>query len=399
MLNRTSASPTERLPAVVVGGSLNALGVVRSLARGGMPIYLLETTRRCPAAWSRHCAYVPVGALEGPDLTETLVALGTRLACRPVLILTSDQSVNWVSSHREQIEPLYRISLPSDEVVRALSDKTLFQEMAEREGFAVPRAVCVTGTADLERLAALTPPLIVKPADKTLVLSGLVERVVRAATPTDAQRVCAQMLARAPRIIVQEWIDGPDTEIFFTLFACNGDGAPLAVFPGRKLVCSPPATGSTAVCVGAPEMAAELGAPTMQFIERLGYRGLGSLEFKRDPRTRRCLIIEPTVGRTDWQEEIATLCGVNLPLITYRAEVGQHLPAAKACEAPLAWRSSAGIRAPLALGVRAVDGYFRWPDPLPALYYYGYERGLWRVWHRAVRAARTRLSSRSRGQE
>jgi D-aspartate ligase len=398
MLNRTSSSPTERLPAVVVGGTLNALGVVRSLARGGMPIYLLETTRRCPAAWSRHCAYVPVGALEGPGLTQTLVALGTRLACRPVLILTSDQSVNWLSSHREKIEPLYRISLPSDEVVRALADKTLFQEMAEREGFPVPRAVCVTATADLERLARLTPPLIVKPADKTLVLSGLVERAVRAMTLADAQHACARMLTRAPRLLVQEWIDGPDTEIFFTLFSCDGEGRPLAVFPGRKLVCDPPAIGTTAVCVAAPEMAVELTAPTIEFIQRLGYRGLGSLEFKRDRRTRRCLIIEPTVGRTDWQEEIATLCGVNLPLMTYYAEIGRHVAAAEIPHPPLAWRSSAEFRAPLAPGVRAVDGFFRWPDPMPALYYYGYELVLLRAWHRAVRTAQP-LYSRRRGPE
>lgn len=38
--------------------------------------------------------------------------LGRRLACQPVLILTGDQSVNSVSAHREEIEPLYRISLP-----------------------------------------------------------------------------------------------------------------------------------------------------------------------------------------------------------------------------------------------------------------------------------------------
>ena len=389
----------ERLPAVVVGGSLNALGVVRSLARGGMPIYLLETTRRCPAAWSRHSAYVPVGALEGPGLTDTLVALGTRLACRPVLILTGDQSVNWVSSHREQIEPLYRISLPSDEVVRALSDKTLFQEMAEREGFPVPRAVCVTGAADLERLATLTPPLIVKPADKTLVLSGLVERAVQAATLAQAQHACARMLPPARRLIVQEWIDGPDTDIFFTLFSCDGGGRPLGLFCGRKLVCSPPAIGNTAVCSAAPEMAAELTAPTLHFIERLGYRGLGSLEFKRDARSRRCLIVEPTVGRTDWQEEIATLCGVNLPLMTYYRELGRDAPATPARAAPLAWRSSAAFRAPLAAGVRTVDGFFRWSDPLPALYYYGYERGLGRVWHRAVRAKQPLSPARDRGRE
>jgi D-aspartate ligase len=392
----TSGRP---IPAVVVGGTLNGLGVVRSLARGHMPIYLLETTRRCAAGWSRHCTLVPVGALEGRSLIETLVTLGKRLACRPVLILTSDQSVNSVSAYREEIEPLYRISLPSDGLVRALADKTLFQELAEREDFPVPRAVCVAGTADLERLSRLEPPLVIKPADKTLVLSGIVERAVRVATIGDARRACEQMLALAPRLVVQEWIEGPDTEIFFTLFSCDRAGRLLGLFPGRKLVCSPPAVGSTAVGVPAPEMASVLTEPTLRFIERLGYRGLGSLEFKRDSHTGRCLIIEPTVGRTDWQEELATLCGMNLPLMTYSGELGQQPPAAGTQGALRAWRESARFRAPLAPGVRAVDGFFRWSDPLPALYYYGYEGGLIRAARGAARAWARVFSSNGRRQE
>jgi len=330
---------------------------------------------------------VPVVALEGRGLTDPLVELGTRLGCRPVLILTSDQSVNWVSEHREDIEPLYRISLPAHNIVRALADKTLFQELAEREAFPVPRSVCLSDRGKLERLATLAPPLIVKPADKTLALSGAVERAVQAATLADAQRACAQMLARAPRVIVQEWIEGPDTDITFTLFSCDSRGKLLGLFPGRKLLCSPPAIGNTAVCVPAPEVADELVAPTMQFIDRLGYRGLGSLEFKRDRRSGRSLIIEPTVGRTDWQEELATLCGVNLPLITYCAELERQAPRSDAPYPPVAWRSSAEFSAPLPAGVRTVDGFFRWSDPVPALYYYGYERGLLRVWYRAARRA------------
>lgn len=374
-----------QIPAVVVGGSLNGLGVVRSLSQGRMPIYLLDTARRCAAGWSKHCSFVRVRALDGCGLIDPLMELGRHLACRPVLILTSDQSVTTVSARRAEIESLYRISLPCDEVVRTLADKTRFQELAEREGFPVPRSVSVSEAAGLERLSALTPPLIIKPADKTLVLSGAVERAVRVATLPDARDACTRMLVHARSLIVQEWIDGPDTEIFFTLFSCGADGKLLDLFPGRKLLCDPPAIGSTALCIAAPEMAAELTAPTLEFIKRLGYRGLGSLEFKREPRSQRCLIIEPTVGRTDWQEEIATLCAVNLPLTTYYAEIGQHVSARPGRFPPIAWRSSADFQAPLAPEVRTVDGYFRWSDPLPAMYYYTYERGLVPLWHRALR--------------
>src|ERR1700733_2493245 len=132
-----------KVPAVVVGGTLNSLGVVRSLARGHMPIYVVESNRQCAARWSRYCRLVTTSSLEGPALIDVLLALASRLACRPVLILTTDQSVNTVSACLDRVLPAYRIGLPSAEMVLALSDKTAFQALAEREGFAVPRAVAV----------------------------------------------------------------------------------------------------------------------------------------------------------------------------------------------------------------------------------------------------------------
>lgn len=375
------------VPAVVVGGTLNALGVVRSLAAGGMPIYVLETSRGCPAVWSRHCKYISIPSHEGRGFIDALCEVGRRLASRPVLILTSDPSVSSVSEHREEIEPLFRLSLPSADMVCMLADKILFQQLAEREGFAVPRSVCVGSEAELSALDHLTAPLIAKPADKRLVLNGVAERAVRVETLEDARRAGLRLLEDAGRIVFQEWIDGPDTEIYFTLFSCADDGRPIGLFAGRKLRCTPPAIGTTAICVAAPaELVEPLTAQTLEFIERVGYRGLGSLEFKRDQRTGRFLIIEPTVGRTDWQEEIATLCGVNLPLLSYFSTLGRPLLRAEQPSVPVAWRSSAGFRAHGGAAARTVDGYFRWSDPLPAVFYYAYERGAQRVWRRATGA-------------
>jgi D-aspartate ligase len=109
-----------RVPAVVVEGTLNALGVVRSLSAGRMPIYLVETTARSAARWSRHCHYVRVPSLEGRALIHALSDLGRSLACQPVLILTGDESVNTVSEYRQELEGLYRFSLPAAEMVRTL---------------------------------------------------------------------------------------------------------------------------------------------------------------------------------------------------------------------------------------------------------------------------------------
>jgi predicted ATP-grasp superfamily ATP-dependent carboligase len=279
------------------------------------------------------------------------------------------------------------------EIVYALAEKSAFQRLAEREGFPIPRGINICSESDLDRIGELVPPLIIKPSDKRLVLAGLVERAVRADTVAQARAVGARILPYASSIIVQEWIEGPDTEIFFSLFCCDRNTNIIGLFPGRKLVCTPPMIGSTAVCIAAPEAANELYALTRDFIKHVAYKGLGSLEFKRDVRTGRFVIIEPTVGRTDWQEEIATLCGINLPLLTYKAALGGSEQAIyQGGFTRVSWRSSRGFRLPMDPNLRQLrifDGYFRWPDPAPAVYYYGYERLAKRVWLRANGAVRS----------
>lgn len=378
------------VPVVLVEGTLNNLGVVRSLSVGRMPIYVLETSRNCAAGWSRFSTFIRVPSLKGYRLIESLIELGTKLGNRPVLILGGDQSVDTVSTYRDKIEPLYRMSLPSLEIVSTLVDKSLFHSWAEREGFPVPRAVTVRSEEDLRLLQRLNlnPPFIVKPSRKTMLIDGMVDRPVRAKTVVETQTVVARTLIHAPGAIVQEWINGPDNEIFFTLFSCDRYGSLIGMFTGRKLVCSPPEIGITAICTAAPEAADELRALVLRFIAKVEYRGLGSLEFKRDSKTRHFVIVEPTVGRTDWQEEIATLSGINLPLLTYWAELGRSTLMSAKPTTEIAWRSSIEHRLPsgaLSPKTRIIDGFFRWSDPLPAVYYYAVERFASRIWRRARR--------------
>lgn len=375
-----------KVPAVVVGGSLNGLGVVRSLARHSIPVYVLDTNRRCPAAWSRYCRFVHTRSLEGEPLLETLSELAGRLGCRPALILTLDPSVMTIAAAQARMRLLYRFDLPDASTVSTLSDKLRFQDWAQREGLPVPRSCALREPADLPELQTLTPPLVLKPADKRLVLEARVERALRAESVEVAQRLATGMLQRAPALIAQEWIEGPDTEIYFTLFCTDRTGRAAALFCGRKLVCSPPSVGSTAACMAAPQMAEALGALTESFIERARYRGLGSLEFKRDIRTGALMIVEPTVGRTDWQEEIATLSGVNLPFLAYQTALDEEPEAQHPVERRLVWRSERRFKVPaeFSSGAQIVDGPLRWGDPLPGIFHYGYERLLARLGRRAA---------------
>jgi D-aspartate ligase len=365
------------IPAVVLGGNLGGLGVVRSLAGGGMPIFVVDKGHGCPAAWSRFARFVTLPGVSGSNLVKELINLSIRIGERPVLILTTDADVNTVSAFRKELEPFFRFTLPAPEMVRTLYDKAQFQLLAEREALSVPRGVILSDPSEFPLIRTLTPPLVIKPADKAPLVSNQEnDRPVRVEDWDEATVRAAKMMERAGRLAVQEWIEGDDSDIYFSLFVCSSEGQILANFSGRKLVCTPPAVGITAICAAAPEVDEELTRLSRQFTERVGYKGIGSLEFKRDRRSGRLLIIEPTVGRIDWQEEIATLCGVNIPLVAYMAEASIAVKESARPTSRVMWRSSIVHRMPAGIAPPAAslrDGYFRLNDPLPGLYYYAIE--------------------------
>ena len=188
-------------------------------------------------------------------------------------------------------------------------------------------------------------------------------------------------------MVVQEWIPGNDSDIYFCLQSLTADGRVDAGFLGRKIRSWPPNVGGTASCISAPECA-ELSEMTEGFFRQVGMRGLASMEYKRHAVTGEFVAIEPTVGRTDYQEEVATLNGVNLPLAYYLAAsdaapaVGMRQPpsersiwrdqqadersAAHAEQSISGWPSAHG---------KVFDAMWRIDDPMP---------WLWSQWLRVV---------------
>ena len=355
------------IPAVVVGAQVNGLGVVRSLAACGVPTTVVDSSLRSAAVWSRRCNSYFVERTHGRALIDGLLELQRTTGQRPVLVLTDELAVNTVSDHRAELGSRYFFRLPAPEMVAALGNKEMFQNFAAAHALPVPRTVIVKHERDLTRIPQLGMPVIIKPADKLPVHLERVERLRVAGTLDEITATCRRFLKLGETPVVQEWIEGPDSSIYFVLFHCSQAPRARSIFFGRKLAACPPQVGSTAICVPAPEAAEKLGPPTEKFLDVTQYEGLGSLEYKWDAANRRFVIIEPTVGRTDLQEEIAALNGLNLPYIAYCCALGLPVPE-QTQTSPVAWRESfRSVRFGSSLDMPTCDGHWRLDDPLPVL--------------------------------
>jgi D-aspartate ligase len=362
---------------VIVGGSgPGTLGLLRSLSRADIPVILVDEDVFAPAMHSRHGYKVAVGQLSGVTLVKTLQALAGGLGGRAVLFLNSDDAVLTVSQHRAQLANYYRFLLPTHDCVTSLINKTSFRQLAEANGFPVPRSVTISRIVDLSRLVELKYPCILKPTRATPdYVNSKFERAYKVASREQAEKICHRILAVVPALVVQEWIEGSDDNLYFCLQYRGADGSTVCSFTGRKLSIWPPDVGVTASCTAAHEARPILQPLTEAFFDTVSFVGMGGMEFKRDARTGQFLMIEPTVGRIDGQEEVATLHGINIPAAAYLHEVGSPVCRMEEDLAPLIWQDSISHWRSLRChrrvlepkpGMRIYEAYWRRDDPMPA---------------------------------
>jgi D-aspartate ligase len=380
--DRTEAliSSDSSVPAVVVGAAGPCgLGVVRSLGRANIPVILADPNPAEPAMHTRLAHKHVISALAGRPLIEDLLTLSDMVGRPSVLFLTNDEAALAVSEFRSELESHYRFRLPSHDCLTSLLHKQNFQELAEKYRFPVPRSAFVRKPSDFGALANLRFPCIVKPPVKMAEYLRLFERAYKVHSKEEAEAACSSILPVAPELVIQEWIEGDDDDIYFCLQYGAADGHAVCSFTGRKLTIWPPDVGETASCTAAPDAHAILGPLTEAFFRKVAFTGLGGIEYKKDARTGAFLMIEPTVGRVDRQEEVATLHGVNIPLAAYCYELGLPMPSANARSESIIWQdllwhrkatrgaqAKKGARQP---SYRIYGAYWRANDPTPALYH------------------------------
>lgn len=361
--------------ALVVGGGLNALGVVRSLGQAGIKVCVLDTEQKSPAMRSRYGIPRNVSTLEGVEFMAELKRLAPELGTRVVLFLTEEKTVATVSEYRADLPSSCQIRLPEHERLMELMHKQGFSDLAEAMGAPVPRTVRLQNLQDLPKVSGLNYPCVLKPSEKNYEYGARFKKAYKVSSPDEVATLYSEIFQVLNDMVVQEWIEGLDSDIYFCLQYIGRNGELVASFPGRKIRSWPPRIGGTASCTAAWEHEKELTALTADFFRQVGFTGMGSMEYKRDVRDGRFYMVEPTVARTDFQEEVATVNGANLPFFAYCHELALPAPRLNNTSQPRIWRDSQIDRWSMEESSvkddkvfqdhKVVDAHWRWNDPRP----------------------------------
>lgn len=305
---------------VVVGACAHSLAMIRGLARNGIRVVALESNRTQPGTHSRYAHMYYAADTNSDGLIGALIELHGKLrpASPPVLMLTNDRMVKTVASHWPRLAGLYRLSWAAHtDATASLLLKSNIEAASRAAGLNYPASHTLNRVEDASSVAAgLNFPLIVKPVAP---LSGF--KVLRANNQAELEQIVQRFATDLP-FVVQEWIDGSDSDLFFAALYLR-DGKLLARYEGQKLLSSPPAMGHTVAAQSTNND--EIHAIASRFFAPFNMSGPMSLELKRGPDGR-YWIIEPTVGRTDFWIDCCIANGVNLSLLEYLDQSGLPCP-------------------------------------------------------------------------
>lgn len=366
-----------KTPALVIGMNHNGLGMVRSLAALGIPVYAADSNVSRPSMQTRFGTKLCLRSLDGPELIEDIIRFRNTLDESPVLLLTTEAAVRTISEYRHQLRGAYRFLLPDQDVLAELDLKETFQVLAERKGYPVPRSIVVKHPDDIEQAQSFYYPCVIKPSHKNPDFVRYFSKAKKVSGFDELKSYYQAASAHMSCFVVQEWIEGEDSDIYFCMQYLNQKRECTMSFVGRKVRAWPPQVGGTASCTAAPELQEVLTQTTADFFRDVGYVGMGSMEYKWDKIRGRFVMIEPTVGRADFQEEVCILNGHNIPLAAYHDALGLPPPAPHPGKRLQVWRDGRTDRwsakqqahetRGFPKGAKVRDTYLRLNDPSPWL--------------------------------
>jgi len=368
--------------ALVMGADYRALGVVRSLGRRGIPVWLINQGGHLVASASRYVRRrLPWSVCDDQEKINYLLRLCAAHDLKGwVLIPTDDHSVGLVSNHHQALSSRYQVTVPPWETLRWACDKRLLYQLAERVQVHQPWTFCPSTREELAT-TDFPFPVILKPALRLRPCNLSIPKAWRAEDRESLLKRYdeASALLSAESLIIQEMVPGGG-EAQFSYAALCKDGHSLASVVARRTRQFPRDFGQFSTYVETID-APEIVEPAERLLAATRFTGLAEVEFKRDPRNGQLGVLDINPRVWGWHT-LSSRAGVDFPYLLWLLVRGEPVPHLRGREgerwvhliADLRMAIEEILRGRLSLReyLRSIRGpresaIFSWDDPLPGL--------------------------------
>lgn len=367
------------IPAVVFGVKITALGTLRSLAKNGIRV-LLDCNPRDIVRSSKY--YQHETFLKNNRSEIDFEALASLPYKKLVLIPCSDIFVRQLCDIPEKYKDKLLVSSCSYSALSTLIYKDNFADQVNKAKISAPKSFILNSISDLQALdESIFHNLFLKPVSSAKFMDIYGVKAFRVNSKAEAIERYSEIESNNFSLILQEYIDGPVDSHYFIDGFVDRNGIIKGLFARRRFRIYPVDFGNSCYMKSVPLEEVSLAAEDIkQLLNSIQYRGIFSVEFKKDISSGVLKIIE--VNARCWMYvEFATACGLNMPLMAYKdalsleTNVNEKYPVGKRCVYPYydfnGYRQKVNKDISL-IGlmfswVGAYQPIFTWSDPMPAI--------------------------------
>lgn len=374
------------MPAALIVGRPNAnmLAQARALTKGGVEVCCL-VWRGEPSQivkCSRFVAQV-ISARDGDSesIKRIIQAYAKNKKEKPVVFFGGDPDITLINSIWDDIKDCV---ICATDPVRAdfLNNKATQIEQVRKAGIRVPfsRTICCFEDFNnyKEELIypALCRPISVAEND------GIKDKFVVVDDEAQLRKWLFEVYSvGSPKILFQEYIEGPTTNLYIGLASCDSNGDLNSLVTTRKIFEYP----AGLMCIGETVEDREFESVVRKSLKSLKVAGVVGVEFKKDFRKGDFVFIEANL-RPENILGIALASGNNLMLSAYKLAVGEsYFPDQEPRHA--VWRDISlvvfsklkgkGCNFKKKSHCKVIDAYWCWRDPFPAVIWYFVK--IWRL--------------------
>jgi D-aspartate ligase len=308
--------------ALILGGHIQALGIIRILGRAGIKCGIIDKTTKNISRHSNYCSEFFVSQDE--YLLEFLLNLGNNKKYKDwVIFPTNDFQVKILSKNKSLLEKYFIISTDDWPRIEIFYNKSLAYELARKLGIPIPNTWYPKNEANISNLN-LTYPCIIKPAIMHTFYSNVKKKVFVCENYEELIKYYKKALTiiTAQEIIIQEIIPGSSKNQYSACFLFL-HRKPIVYLSACRLRQHPIDFGN-ATTYAETNDEPQIREYAEKLLYESNYQGLCEVEFKFDHRDGQYKFLEVNPRTWKWHS-IANKAQTPFLLTYYNFLIGKDI--------------------------------------------------------------------------
>lgn len=284
--------------AIILGGHVQGLGIIRALGRKGITCVLVDNTKHNLAKHSRYSnGFFLKKDGELLSFLKELISTGKYLNW--TVFPTNDLHVKILSKNKPHLEPHFKIAADNWEVVEQFYNKTKSYKLADSIKIPIPKTFYPVNIQSLDNIE-IKYPCIIKPAVMHDFYRKVKKKVFICKNPDELKSNYSKALEIIPpeEIIVQEIIPGSSKNQYSACFLFINGQSKMHITACRMR--QHPLDFGNATTYAETIDLPVLKEHSEKILNAANYNGLCEVEFKLDERDNEYKFLEVNTRTWKW---------------------------------------------------------------------------------------------------